>query len=1067
MQRRTIKRRIHRTPVRLSQDSKTPLPEQQPNQDYKLSILLTIYTVFTLIRYIVVSTYSDGYHYDNPLFENHPKDKNQRIILDHSSHELALSRLNHFHQESFSSEDQAKRRKLLQNHKGKCRLKIGVFLQVGYADLWEDMLTCTANVASAVLLRGCQDIDVLASVVDAKDPTGVNSNSKKVTTETMLSTIKTDLGGLHNVDDIIVQQFQNKGADIGSFLQMLSVKDVATRSYDIILKMHTKGDAIWRERGIESLCGTPEQVVSIINHYQQEDYLDMVAPQGTVFGPETSPDRIFPHIVRKYNFDQPGSPPKVAFDQWTQDKINEIHKYLSIENNARGIKNIKTEDMVIAAGSMFWVQYKALNPPRLVELFQTFESQFSSHYVENLSLEHVLERVFPTEIVSRTRLVAEIPPAPRSVALYFPQFHPIPENDKFWGKGFTEWTLLKPLKLEDIRKPLETKKGGLGYYDLMSTEARKKQADLAKRFGVNGFIYYHYWFNGDNAPDSHKVMYQVVEQMLLDGEPNLPFAFSWANEPWTKSWTGVKGKEENLINQEYGNEDDWKEHFEYLLPFFKHKNYIRVDGKPVFILYRIGHIDSKLKPMLDLWNILAYDANLAGIHFVNTIGNFRDIDIRTPMLEQEAQIDAAFHFWPQLFSKKITLNTINGFSGSTQDIAELTGTYTTQYWGSFTGFDRRPRDASSTPTMRTVDQFGIGLKCSFNGMAYDNKREIGKNLYFITAWNEWNEQAVLEPDTLNGFGYLEKLQENLLEMPISIAAPSIFSEEDEKNRESNLKLCGDMKTNLGKSAEFSESENATPFPKVSIVINYCNHDMDWYYEFTKDIEIYNTTVVSKCDGSHGIPENASLLKLPNVGRNDYTFAWFMENMEKRESLMHDEVVVFLKDNLNSRHKYEMHMKQRKLEELVRDAWENGFSCHGVTPYKFHSTEILKTFGLFYYKVEDVEKSEFKSIYKNFGNWLSDMNIELPSPLTQVCYGGIFAVKRSLIERVPKEMFKNIRSSLSRGDNIEEGHFAERTWAGILSHPPSQHQEEEIMSHYHYIIYEPSTKGALVTMSDKL
>eukprot|EP01083_Nonionella_stella_P096236 270459_1 len=310
---------------------------------------------------------------------------------------------------------------------------------------------------------------------------------------------------------------------------------------------------------------------------------------------------------------------------------------------------------------------------------------------------------------------------------------------------------------------------------------------MAKSHGVNGFIYYHYWFSGSHAPPNHVVMQQIPEQMLLDGEPDLPFAFSWANEPWTKRWTGVEDKvsdnseAKTLLSQEYGDEEEWRDHFEYLLPFFKHPNYILVDGKPMFILYRIGHIGSNLKPMVKLWRKLALEAGLPGLHIVNTIGNFRYEDKNTAALEKEVHLDAAFHFWPQLFGSGFTRKGLKADTASANDLTELLDTYPTQYWGAFTGFDRRPRDSSTKAAQwRTVQDFDRGLRCSFQGMADNRDREIQKNLYFITAWNEWNEQAILEPDSTNGFGYLEAMKISLSEFPISVVSPLEEKAQDQR-----------------------------------------------------------------------------------------------------------------------------------------------------------------------------------------------------------------------------------------------------------------------------------------------
>ena len=469
---------------------------------------------------------------------------------------------------------------------------------------------------------------------------------------------------------------------------------------------------------------------------------------------------IYPHLIRKYNVEEETF--QAAFDPGVKKSMRAMHRIIFPTMQTE----ISEDEIFIAAGTMFWTRQSALNVPDLMNSLNAILPNMTEGYVANGGIEHVMERLFATEIIVRGRRIGEVPPAPRVLAMYFPQYQPIPENDRFWGANFTEWTILKPLKMTGIHKPLPLSKGGLGYYDLRDKKARKRQADLAREAGISGFIYYHYWFSGAHAPENHKVMFQSLENMLRDGEPNLPFALSWANEPWTKRWTGIGAVQETLLSQEYGDKSEWEDHFSYLLQFFTHPNYIKVNGgKPVFIIYRIGHIGPHLKPMLALWRKMAIENGLPGIHFVNTVGNFRFIDNQTAVLEKRASIDAAFHFWPQLLGSGFQICSSSSDISSIFDFEDLKKTVQAQYWGSFTGFDRRPRDNTADPIHRSVKEFGRGLACSFLFMASNVKREVTKNLYFVTAWNEWNEQATLEPDDKNGFGYLQQVKSKLSNMP--------------------------------------------------------------------------------------------------------------------------------------------------------------------------------------------------------------------------------------------------------------------------------------------------------------
>lgn len=197
------------------------------------------------------------------------------------------------------------------------------------------------------------------------------------------------------------------------------------------------------------------------------------------------------------------------------------------------------------------------------------------------------------------------------LAYYLPQYHPIPENDAWWGKGFTEWTNVakaRPL-FKGHRQPLLP--ADLGYYDLRLTEARKAQAKLAKEHGIDGFIYYQYWFG-----NGKKLLELPAEEMLKEGKPDFPFCFCWANETWKGIWHGVKDPK-ILMEQKYGGPEDYLNYFNYLLPFFKDSRYIKVDNKPMFHIYRIEDIPD-MDVFLKIFNDNAIKQGFDGVYFVAT-----------------------------------------------------------------------------------------------------------------------------------------------------------------------------------------------------------------------------------------------------------------------------------------------------------------------------------------------------------------------------------------------------------------------------------------------------------------
>lgn len=169
------------------------------------------------------------------------------------------------------------------------------------------------------------------------------------------------------------------------------------------------------------------------------------------------------------------------------------------------------------------------------------------------------------------------------IALYLPQYHPIPENNRWWGNGFTEWVNVAKARTRFKGHYQPHLPKDLGFYDLRLAETRAAQAELAKRYGVYGFCYYHYWFNG------RRILERPVDEILASGEPDFPYMLCWANENWSRNWDG--GFDEVLIEQQYSVED-FVEHARHLLPYFKDSRYIKVDGKPFFVIYKDLEIEN-------------------------------------------------------------------------------------------------------------------------------------------------------------------------------------------------------------------------------------------------------------------------------------------------------------------------------------------------------------------------------------------------------------------------------------------------------------------------------------------
>ncbi|AUW96612.1 glycosyltransferase WbsX family protein [Streptococcus pluranimalium] len=373
----------------------------------------------------------------------------------------------------------------------------------------------------------------------------------------------------------------------------------------------------------------------------------------------------------------------------------------------------------------------------------------------------------------------------KTIAFYLPQFHAIPENDEWWGKGFTEWTNMKAAKPlfeghQQPRIPLDN-----NYYDLLDEKTMEWQVKLAQEYGLYGFCFYHYWFDG------HMLLEKPMEMMLKNENINFPYSICWANEPWTNAWKSDEDAK-TLIAQRYGDEKEWKAHFDYLLQFFNDKNYITFDGKPLLVLYRPEIVDC-LNDMLDYWQGLAIEAGFPGLCFAYQQVSYyllenKDESRFTYRIEYQpgyARYDAqknAGGMTSKLLSVKTairsTASKIDKTFG-TNIAANLTKSGT-----SFEDYDelcqaiinRHGEDEKSVAGMfvdwdNTPRRGGRGRVClgstpekfqHYMAEQVKNVKETYSNdMIFIFAWNEWAEGGYLEPDEENRYAYLEGLRESL------------------------------------------------------------------------------------------------------------------------------------------------------------------------------------------------------------------------------------------------------------------------------------------------------------------
>ncbi len=347
---------------------------------------------------------------------------------------------------------------------------------------------------------------------------------------------------------------------------------------------------------------------------------------------------------------------------------------------------------------------------------------------------------------------------PRVLAFYLPQFHPIPENDEWWGKGFTEWTNVGKAKKFYPGHYQPRVPADLGYYDLRVPETREAQATLAKEAGIEGFCYWHYWFDEDK-----QLLERPFNEVLETGKPDFPFCLAWANESWyAKLWDKDVSKDKLLIEQTYKGVEQYAKHFYDVLPAFRDNRYIKVDDKPVFVIYK--PLASKEIPLfISTWRQLAKENGLPGLYIIGHCFNDRknieeykklDLDsinvcITNDFSERRSFINKVINYlWRHIFKKPYVVS-YEKVSKLFFDLEKDTAVGICP--SIITGWDHTPRSGSKGTVFKdeTPQLFAKHAK-----MVLENAKG---EFVFIKSWNEWAEGNYLEPDLRWGRAYLDEL----------------------------------------------------------------------------------------------------------------------------------------------------------------------------------------------------------------------------------------------------------------------------------------------------------------------
>ena len=538
----------------------------------------------------------------------------------------------------------------------------------------------------------------------------------------------------------IVHRVPNVGRDLGPLVELARAK--AFDGYDAILKVHTKrsphrhdGDA-WRVALLDGLMPSPEGIRRIIELLRRDDSVGLVVPNGHVSGSETwgSNRPLVEALAARIPF---------AFDP-------DLLRY--------------------PAGSMYWARPWVLRRLADLELGREHFEPEAGHV--DGSTAHALERfvgvaaqasgldlVEADDVPSRLHRARRKPSRrPEVLAFYLPQFHQIPENDAWWGAGFTDWLNVERAHPLYDGHPQPAEPGELGRYYLSDPEAMRRQGALAADYGVDGFIMHHYWFDG------RPLLEQPLRNLLDDPTIDFPFALCWSNENWTRRWDGLDS--EVLIAQSYS--EGWADRFyDDILPALRDFRYLTVDGRPLLVLYRIGHIKNA-RAAIERWKERAKSDGLAGLHVLAVVHSRQFEGLPRGI---EDVIDGLVRFPPLagigLHSvKNIAPGTSASLKGdiysydaavNSADLATTGPPGLRVHPGVMPGWDNTPRRGDSAYVFHGANP--LSFRRWLARAATAAAAGAGPHLLFVNAWNEWAEGAHLEPDARFGRAYLEAVRD--------------------------------------------------------------------------------------------------------------------------------------------------------------------------------------------------------------------------------------------------------------------------------------------------------------------
>jgi lipopolysaccharide biosynthesis protein len=550
--------------------------------------------------------------------------------------------------------------------------------------------------------------------------------------------------------NMIVLDVENRGRDIWPLAQLVNAGYLDP--YLVVLKLHTKRSAWrdahaglggtgdhWRAELLSALLGSEANVIEILEAFAATPRLGSVTADGSVLGPEFWGDN--------------------------QAVTRDLLRRLELEPLDKQLR--------FASGSMYWIRGFVLQALRALRLeSDDFEDELgqvnatTAHAMERLiglvtheAGLHIVER---SEITTQAALAtawhrfrpeSRLRPRARVIPFYLPQFHPVPENDRWWGPGFTEWTSVSRARPvypghHQPKLPADT-----GFYDLRLPETVALQASLAASAGIAGFMYYHYWFAGK----------QVLEGPInarLDGAVDLSFCLMWANENWTRRWDGREV--DVLVGQDYGRVSSAR-FIDSVLPILRDPRYLRIDGRAVLAIYRPGQVPD-LAEALNGWRAAAREAGVGelAILSVDVVREFHGLEGDLGHLGLDGRLGFPPHNgkleW--LSHESVGLppgfrGNLFGYRGLADDaISRLTrGLIDSDYPGVMVAFDNTARRQEEPDIWYGSNPYTF-RRWLAAAVASVAQRDPDRRVVFINAWNEWAEGAVLEPTERFGRSYL-------------------------------------------------------------------------------------------------------------------------------------------------------------------------------------------------------------------------------------------------------------------------------------------------------------------------